>query len=56
MIDTYELTNTELEEMGVPTCACLITYNEIADTGEVYIVCADCGAARNIGKRVAAWS
>lgn len=55
-MDFMEYTNSELEEMGSPTCDCLITYNEIAESGEVYIVCADCGAARNIGKRVAAWS
>lgn len=55
-MDLMEYTNSELEEMGFPTCDCLITYNEITDHGDVYIVCADCGAARNTGKRVAAWS
>ncbi len=55
-MNTYALTNTELEEMGVKTCACLATYNEVDDsTQEVYIVCADCGASRNLGRRVPAW-
>ncbi len=57
MIVIDEYTNTELEEMGVKTCACLATYNEVDDsTQEVYIVCADCGASRNLGRRVPAWS
>jgi len=57
MMDLYEYTNAEVEEMGLPApCPCLATYREATDSGEVYEVCADCGAARRTGKRVAAWS
>lgn len=56
MIVSGNYTNAELEEMGVHTCACLATYREIDDsTQEVYDVCADCGASRNLGRRVPAW-
>lgn len=52
-----DYTNAELEEMGFPPqCRCLATYREATEHGQVYDICADCGAARRTGKRVAAWS
>lgn len=46
MIDLYELSNKELEEMGLPApCECLNTtveYDRWSNTD--YIACEDCGA------------
>lgn len=57
-MDIMDPTNAELEEMGYPPqCRCLAMYREVHDsTGEIYDVCADCGAERHTGMRVAAWS
>lgn len=52
MLDIWEYTNSELEEMGIPLqCECLSTYREIDEHGNVYNVCVDCGAALKVKEK-----
>lgn len=48
-LDLSEFTNSEIEEMGLPTpCPCLMTYREYDDFNTAYEVCVECGASRSV--------